>query len=209
MVAFIDLNSGSTKTLDRTAVGVFQPFFMKSDFTYEPKRCGVWVDLLAEKLDPATIELDIHKFLRKYEQRLHAVVVEKHGIGFKVIADLHRLLQNTTIHGSTRAKSKNEVFHSCDQFVGQGHIFLEREDRDFHYVMFDEFEKIHTEAENQRTDDIVDVGCEFIIWWCERNRLGIACPEDMYNPAVLKNDAVNAVSVRARAPFSCLSVCDT
>ena len=77
LVAFIDLNSGSIKTLDRTAVGVFQPFFMKSDFSYEPKRCGVWVDLLAAKLNPATVEHDIHKFLRKYEHRLHAIVVEE------------------------------------------------------------------------------------------------------------------------------------
>lgn len=56
LVAFIDLNSRSLKTLDRTAVGVFQPFFTKSEF--QPKRCGVWVDLLARKLDPATVEYD-------------------------------------------------------------------------------------------------------------------------------------------------------
>ncbi|WCR59875.1 MAG: hypothetical protein PG978_001323 [Wolbachia endosymbiont of Ctenocephalides felis wCfeF] len=128
LVAFIDLNSGSLNTLDRTAVGVFQPFFVKSDISYEPKRCAVWVDLLARKLDPATVEHDIHAFLRKYEHRLHAVVVEKHGIGYKVMADLQTLLPNTLILGSIRTRAKDEVFQACDQFVGQGHIFLENED---------------------------------------------------------------------------------
>lgn len=85
-----------------------------------------------------------------------------------------------------------EVFQSCSQFVEQGHIFLEKEERDFHYLIFDEFEKIHTETE--------------FTWFPERNRLGIPCPDDMYNYAALKNDAV---SVQAKAPFSCLSVCDT
>lgn len=177
LVAFIDLNSGSTKTLDRTAVGVFQPFFMKSDFAYEPKRCGVWVDLLAAKLDPATVERDIHNFLRKYEQRLHAIVVEEHGIGFKVIADLRTLLQNTLILGSRRKRSKMEVFQSCSQFVKQGHIFLEREYRNFHYLIFNEFEKIHTET--KYTDDIADVLSEFIMWFPKKNRLGIPCPESI------------------------------
>ncbi|OAM06135.1 MAG: hypothetical protein TV41_07310 [Wolbachia endosymbiont of Dactylopius coccus] len=99
-----------------------------------------------------------------------------------------------------------EVFQSCSQFVEQSHIFLEKAEQNFHYLIFDEFEKIHTETEF--TDDIADVLSEFIIWFPEKNRLGIACPEEMYNHAVLKNDAVSAVSVRARAPFSCLSVCD-
>ncbi|WP_353279222.1 hypothetical protein [Wolbachia endosymbiont (group B) of Xanthorhoe designata] len=204
LVAFIDLNSGSLKTLDRTAVGVFQPFFTKSEFAHQPKRCGVWVDLLARKLDPATVEHDIHEFLSKYEDRLHGVVVEERGIGFKVIADLRTLLPNTLILGSRRTRSKMEVFQSCSQFVEQGHIFLEKAERDFHYLIFDEFEKIHTETEF--TDDIADVLSEFIMWFPEKNRLGIPCPDDMYNHKVLKNDAI---SVRAKAPFSCLSVCDT
>lgn len=46
------------------------------------------------------------------------------------------------------------------------------------------------------------------MWFPEKNRLGIACPEEMCIYPVLKNDAVSAVSVRARAPFSCLNVCD-
>lgn len=65
-----------------------------------------------------------------------------------------------------------EVFQSCSQFVEQGHIFLEKEERDFHYLIFDEFEKIHTETE--------------FTWFPERNRLGIPCPDDMYNYAALK-----------------------
>ncbi|MDG7053367.1 MAG: hypothetical protein LKM45_05855 [Wolbachia endosymbiont of Alcedoecus sp.] len=207
LIAFIDLNGGSLNTLDRTAVSVFQPFFMKSDISYEPKRCAVWIDLLARKFDPATVEHDIHAFLRKYEHRLHVVVVEKHGIGFKVMADLHTLLPNTLILGSIRTRAKDEIFQACDQFVGQGHIFLENEDRDFHYVAFDEFEKIHTEINH--SDDIADVVSECVLWWCERNRLGIPCPDDMYNYELLKkNDVVNNVSVRARAPFACLSVGD-
>lgn len=179
---------------------------MKSEITYQPKRCGVWVDLLARKLDPATVEHDIHEFLSKYENRLHGVVVEEHGIGFKVIADLRMLLPDTLILGSRRTRSKMEVFQSCSKFVEQGHIFLEKGEKDFHYLIFDEFEKIHTETEF--TDDIADVLSEFIMWFPERNRLGIPCPDEMYNYAVLKKGAKNTVSVRARAPFSCLSVCD-
>ncbi len=94
------------------------------------------------------------------------------------MADLHALLQNTTIHGSIRTRAKDEVFQACDQFVGHHHIFLENEDRDFHYVAFDEFEKIHTEINH--SDDIADVVSECVLWWCERNRLGIPCPDDMY-----------------------------
>ncbi|BAO99767.1 hypothetical protein [Wolbachia endosymbiont of Cimex lectularius] len=30
LIAFIDLNSGSLNTLDRTAVGVFRPFFVRT-----------------------------------------------------------------------------------------------------------------------------------------------------------------------------------
>ncbi|WP_341818219.1 hypothetical protein [Wolbachia endosymbiont (group B) of Ennomos erosarius] len=115
--------------------------------------------------------------MRKYEQRLHAIVVEEHGIGFKVIADLRTLLQNTLILGSRRKRSKMEVFQSCSQFVKQGHIFLEREYRNFHYLIFNEFEKIHTET--KYTDDIADVLSEFIMWFPEKNRLGIPCPESI------------------------------
>lgn len=70
-------------------------------------------------------------------------------------------------------------------------------------LIFDEFEKIHTETEF--TGDIADVLSEFIMWFPERNRLGIPYPDDMYNYAVLKKGAVNT---RAKAPFSCLSLCD-
>ncbi|WP_264683359.1 hypothetical protein [Wolbachia endosymbiont (group B) of Euphydryas aurinia] len=87
------------------------------------------------------------------------------------------LLPDTLILGSRRSRSKMEVFQSCSKFVEQGHIFLEQGEKDFHYLIFDEFEKIHTETEF--TDDIADVLSEFIMWFAERNRLGIPCPDDL------------------------------
>ncbi|MGL9725419.1 MAG: hypothetical protein ACR5KV_01465 [Wolbachia sp.] len=87
--------------------------------------------------------------------------MEEHGIDYKVIADLRTLLPNTLILDSRRTRSKMEVFQSCSQFVKQGHIFLEREEKDFHHMIFNEFEKMHTDTEY--TDDIGDTLSEGII----------------------------------------------